>query len=100
VRDPVTDEHGAEKVCHDDRYVDKVQMHSDASFYCYGVLLLACQQKRRRRLPKDGKAGEVSHIRLNSDNDPAHRARLYDLARGDHFARLLDDVQTGTSDLK
>jgi hypothetical protein len=75
-------------------------MHSDASFYRNGLLQWACQQKHRRRLPEDRKTGEVSHIHLNSDNDPVHSARLYDLACADHFARLRDDAQMGTSDLK
>jgi hypothetical protein len=55
---------------------------------------------KSRCLQRNGNAGEASHIRLNSDNDPVHRARLYDLACADHFARLLDDVQMGISDLK
>jgi len=49
---------------------------------------------------EDGKAGEVSHTRLNSDNDPAHRSGFLVLARADHFARLFDYVQMVTSYLK
>jgi len=48
----------------------------------------------------NGKAQEVFHINLITDNVPEHSGRLDELARADHSPRSRDDTQMESSNLQ
>jgi hypothetical protein len=64
--------------------------------------LLAIMNRFASREPSglNGKAREVSHIGLITDNVPGHSGRLDDLACANHSARSSDDTQMESSDLR